>query len=75
METFVVRVWRAADPDSVAPNAWKPPLRGLVEHVGTGVAARFGGGEELLRFLQDAPTPVDSTTAGDSASSGKGDPR
>ncbi len=60
METFVVRVWRAADPEPEGSTPWAAQLRGLVEHVGTGTAARFGGGEELLRFLRRPPRPTDS---------------
>lgn len=55
METYVVRVWRAADDGPGFPEASPAQLRGLVEHVGTGTTARFGGGEELLRFLRRPP--------------------
>ena len=74
METFVVRVWHAADPEPGIPDSRKP-LRGFVEHVGTGAATRFGGGAELLRFLRGSPTPADSESVGDLASSEEGDPR
>ena len=73
METFVVRVWRAEDP-SEASGSWAVPLRGFVEHVGTGTATRFGGGEELLRFLREPPLTGDSEATGN-ASPQEGDPR
>lgn len=63
METFVVRVWRAAGPESGMP----PPglaLRGFAEHVGTGVTTRFGGGDELLGFLRRLAAPADPEELG-----------
>lgn len=57
MEMFVVRVWRAADRESEGSDDPTAQLRGLVKHVGTGAATRFGGGEELLQFLRRAPMP------------------
>lgn len=57
MEMFVVRVWRAADRESVGADDRTALLQGLAEHVGTGATARFGGGEELLQFLRRTPTP------------------
>lgn len=73
METFVVRVWRAVEDPAVAAVSWTAPLRGFVEHVGTGATTRFGGGEELLQFLRDPSTPADSETETFVASDG-GDP-
>ncbi|MGH7572247.1 MAG: hypothetical protein ACREMK_10430 [Gemmatimonadota bacterium] len=73
METFVVRVWRAVEDPSAIPESWTAPLRGFVEHVGTGTTTRFGGGEELLRFLQNLPAPADSETAETRAPSEEGD--
>ena len=70
METFVVRVWRA-EPQSAAPDSGEP-LRGFVEQVGTGAATRFGGGAELLRFLQGSTQPGDSENVGDPGSPGEG---
>ncbi len=62
METFVVRVWRAAGEPEI-PETSTTELRGLVEHVGTGTTARFGGGEELLRFLLRPPRSTDCEEA------------
>lgn len=74
METFVVRVWRAVEEASEAGESWSAPLRGFVEHVGTGTTTRFGGGEELLRFLREPPLTGDFEAAGN-ASPEEGDPR
>lgn len=57
MDTFVVRVWRAADSGAPIPESRTAPLRGFVEHVCTRTTVRFRGGQELLRFLRDSPRP------------------
>ena len=69
METFVVRVWRAAG-EPMIPETARMQLRGLVEHVGTGTTARFGGGEELLQFLRRPLRPMDSETGSTSHDGG-----
>jgi hypothetical protein len=45
METFVVRVFVPVEDD-------RGPLRGVVEHVGTGSREPFQGGDRLIGFLQ-----------------------
>jgi hypothetical protein len=48
METFVVRIWIAADSQAGrAPDV----LRGCVEHVQSGGGATFSSGDELLTSL------------------------
>jgi hypothetical protein len=50
METFVIRIWQAADSDGgTAPK--RNVLRGIVEHVPSGRSARFRSGEELLSLV------------------------
>lgn len=73
METFVVRVWRAADQEPGNPDAWTAHFHGLVEHVGTGTTARFGGGEELLTFLRRSPMPSEPRETGASMPEQGGD--
>ncbi len=46
METFVVRVWVPAD--EAAPRT---PMRGIVQHAGTGRVEAFRGSEELLALV------------------------
>lgn len=46
METFVLRVWVAAEPE--APS----DLRGLVDHARTGRSASFAGGRELVEAIE-----------------------
>ena len=75
MDTFVVRVWRSAEPEPVAPESLEPPLRGLLEHVGTGAVTRFGGGAELLRLLRGSPPGSDSEGIGNPVSTEEGDSR
>lgn len=70
----MVRVWRAAEPESGVSDP-QESLRGFVEHVSTGATTRFGGGAELLRFLRSSPTPDDSECLGEPASPEEGDPR
>jgi len=54
METFVVRIWTAAERDC-DPGAF--PLRGLVEHVASGAKSAFQGTAELLAFLEASVRP------------------
>lgn len=72
METFVVRVWRA-NHDSGSAEDRGVPLRGFVENVREGSSIRFGGGEELLRFLRGSMAHGFGTV-GNVASPGEGDP-
>jgi hypothetical protein len=51
METFVVRVW-----SPVAGEQEESGLRGVVEHVSSGVSDRFRSVEELVSFLR-SPGP------------------
>jgi hypothetical protein len=46
MDTFVVRVWSPGVDDG------ESGLRGVVEHVSTGVSDRFRNVDELVAFLQ-----------------------
>jgi hypothetical protein len=46
MDTFVVRVWRQVAGEE------ELGLRGVVEHVSTGVSDRFRSAEELVSFLR-----------------------
>ena len=59
METFVLRVWVAAEPEAASA------LRGLVEHPRTGRSAGFAGGQDLVSaielFLE--PPPADPLAA------------
>lgn len=55
METFVVRIF-------VPAAGGETPIAGVVEHVGTGWSASFGGEEELLTafrsWLEREGTPI-----------------
>jgi hypothetical protein len=50
VDTFVVRLWSPADHATPAGDA-----RGIARHVGTGRAAAFRDGEELLALLRELP--------------------
>jgi hypothetical protein len=56
VETFLVRLWRAAPGEP--PGA---ELRGVVRSVGTGAELVFASGEELLAFLRE-PSASDRGT-------------
>jgi hypothetical protein len=60
METFVLRVWVAAEPEAASA------LRGLVDHPRTGRSASFAGGPGLVEaielFLE--PRPAEPLAAG-----------
>lgn len=47
-ETFVVRVWRPADPE----EAEEQPLQGVVEHVSLPARRSFTGTDELVAVIQ-----------------------
>lgn len=48
MHKFTVRIWEAPKP---LPGQDQPLLRGVVEHVGSGDASVFVGGEYLVAFV------------------------
>jgi hypothetical protein len=48
METFLIRVWVAPEALEGLPDA---PLRGLAQHVRTGVATAFAEGDQLCEWL------------------------
>jgi hypothetical protein len=51
VDTFVIRLWSPAD--HAADTGDSP--RGVARHVGTGRAAAFRDGEELIALLRDLP--------------------
>jgi hypothetical protein len=50
VDTFVIRLWTPADHAAPAGDA-----RGIARHVGTGRAAPFRDGTELLALLRELP--------------------
>jgi hypothetical protein len=48
METFLIRVWVAPEALDGLPDA---PLRGLAQHVRTGLATAFAGPDQLCDWL------------------------
>jgi hypothetical protein len=54
VETFVIRLWRPAEPDDDAEHH---RLRGVAEHVSTGERQAFRSASELLAFLK-APLEI-----------------
>ena len=55
VDTFVIRLWSPAD--HAADTGDSP--RGVARHVGTGRAAAFRDGDELLALLRDLPVRDD----------------
>ena len=51
VDTFVIRLWSPAD--HAADTGDSP--RGVARHVGTGRAAAFRDGDELIALLRDLP--------------------
>jgi hypothetical protein len=51
LQTFVVRIWSPPAGLEAAPDE----LRGVVEHLGTGLSQPFRDDEELLAFLHARP--------------------
>ena len=49
MQTFVVRVWEQAQPQESELET----LRGVVEHLGSGLTGTFTDDDELLAFLRE----------------------
>ncbi|HEX5828067.1 MAG TPA: hypothetical protein VFY23_11130 [Candidatus Limnocylindrales bacterium] len=63
MDTFVIRLWSPADPATQTDDG----PRGVARHVGTGRAAPFRDGGELLALLRELPAPdgpADGSDAG-----------
>jgi hypothetical protein len=57
VDTFVIRLWSPAD--HAADTADSP--RGVARHVGTGRAAAFRDGDELIALLRDLPAREESS--------------
>jgi hypothetical protein len=55
VDTFVIRLWSPAD--HAADTGDSP--RGVARHVGTGRAAAFRDGDELIALLRDLPSRED----------------
>jgi hypothetical protein len=55
VDTFVIRLWSPAD--HAADTGDSP--RGVARHVGTGRAAPFRDGDELIALLRDLPARDD----------------
>jgi len=53
VDTFVIRLWSPADHAADTGDA----PRGVARHVGTGRAAPFRDGDELLVLLRELPHP------------------
>jgi hypothetical protein len=58
VDTFVIRLWSPAD--HAADTGDRP--RGVARHVGTGRAAPFRDGDELIALLRDLPARDDVAT-------------
>ena len=61
VDTFVIRLWSPAD--HAADTGDRP--RGVARHVGTGRAAAFRDGDELIALLRDLPGREDESTLDD----------
>ena len=66
VDTFVIRLWSPAD---LATGAGDDP-RGVARHVGTGRAAAFRDGGELLALLRELPRTADTDPAAHDAGPG-----
>jgi hypothetical protein len=66
VDTFVIRLWSPADH---AADSGDTP-RGVARHVGTGRAAAFRDGDELIALLRDLPAREDQSATDDSAPDG-----
>jgi hypothetical protein len=66
VDTFVIRLWSPAD--HAAETADSP--RGVARHVGTGRAAAFRDGDELIALLRELPGRDDESALNDPAPDG-----
>ena len=66
VDTFVIRLWSPAD--HAADTGDSP--RGVARHVGTGRAAAFKDGDELIALLRDLPGREDASTRNHAAADG-----
>ncbi len=66
VDTFVIRLWSPAD--HAADTGDSP--RGVARHVGTGRAAAFRDGDELIALLRDLPGRDDESTLDEPAPDG-----
>ena len=66
VDTFVIRLWSPADH---AADTGDSPRR-VARHVGTGRAAAFKDGDELIALLRDLPGREDSSTRTAAAADG-----
>jgi hypothetical protein len=60
METFLIRVWVAPEALEGLPDT---PLRGLAEHVRTGLATAFAEGDQLCAWLAQVAQEGGAVTA------------
>ena len=61
VDTFVIRLWSPADH---ATDTGDGP-RGVARHVGTGRAAAFRDGDELIALLRDLPAREETSALDD----------
>ena len=66
VDTFVIRLWSPADH---AADTGDTP-RGVARHVGTGRAAAFRDGAELIALLRDLPGREDLSATDERAAAG-----
>ena len=66
VDTFVIRLWSPAD--HAADTGDSP--RGVARHVGTGRAAAFKDGDELIALLRDLPAREELSALDDPAPDG-----
>jgi hypothetical protein len=66
VDTFVIRLWSPAD--HAADTGDSP--RGVARHVGTGRAAAFRDGDELIALLRDLPAREEASAVDDPAPDG-----
>ena len=66
VDTFVIRLWSPAD--HAADTGDSP--RGVARHVGTGRAAAFRDGDELIALLRDLPAREELSALDDTVPEG-----
>ena len=66
VDTFVIRLWSPAD--HAADTGDSP--RGVARHVGTGRAAAFRDGDELIALLRELPAREEPSALDDPAPDG-----